>query len=51
MNQRSNSGAVWLAAGVLGTVAFAAVALEIQDHYSMKVNWSNLQKKPGQPEA
>jgi hypothetical protein len=29
MNQRSNSGAVWLAAGVLGTVAFAAVVLAI----------------------
>jgi hypothetical protein len=38
MNQRSNSGAVWLATGVLSTVAFAAVVLAIQDHYSMKVN-------------
>ena len=38
MKQRSNRGAVWLAAGVLGTVGFAAVVLAIQDHYSMKVN-------------
>jgi hypothetical protein len=38
MNQRSNSGAVWLATGVLSTAAFAAVVLAIQDHYSMKVN-------------
>jgi hypothetical protein len=38
MNQRSNSGAVLLAAGVLGTVAFAAVVLALQDHHSMKVN-------------
>ena len=38
MNQRSNSGAVWLGAGVLGTVAFAAVVLALQDHYSMRVN-------------
>jgi hypothetical protein len=38
MKQRSNSGAVWLAAGVLGTVAFAAVVLALQDHYSVKVN-------------
>ena len=30
MNQRSNSGAIWLEAGVLGTVAFAAVVLAIQ---------------------
>jgi hypothetical protein len=38
MKQRSNSGAVWLAAGVLGTVAFAAVVLAVQDHHSMQVN-------------
>ena len=38
MKQRSNRGAVWLAAGVLGTVGFAAVVLAIQNHYSMNVN-------------
>jgi hypothetical protein len=34
MNQRSNSDAVGLAAGVLSAVAFAAVVLAIQDYYS-----------------
>lgn len=47
ITKRVNRGACWLAAGVLGTVVFAAVALAVQDHYSKKIHHPEVTVKSG----
>lgn len=46
MIKRPTTGVLWLAVGVLGTVAFAAVVLAVQDDYSRK-NQKEITVKPG----
>ena len=47
MTKRPKTGAFWLAAGLLGTVVFAAVVLAVQDDYSRKIHQKESTVKSG----
>jgi hypothetical protein len=47
MIKRPNTGVLWLAVGVSGTMAFAAVVLAVQGDYSRKMNQKEITVKPG----